>query len=102
MGNSPSSKPSDVPSAHFPLKLPGCASQTDKLFACLDAASSSHLSSVLSPSADSVPQLPSSCASSIAAYNDCTDRHIGKSGNVKFRRVQERVPEEYRWGGEKQ
>lgn len=66
------------------------------------AASSSHLSSVLSPSADSVPQLPSSCASSIAAYNDCTDRHIGKSGNVKFRRVQERVPEEYRWGGEKQ
>jgi hypothetical protein len=100
MGQTVSTKPQTHVTSSFPLTPNGCTKQSESLFSCLESASSAHLSQTLSSSPGSSSVDASQievCSLAIAAYNNCVDTNIDKASNKKFKRVQERVPEEYRF-----
>ena len=89
MGTAPSKLPTTHLTSTFPLAIPACSKPTTALFTCLETAAADHPTD---------PNIQTShCAAQIAAYNTCTEKHINKRGNEKFKRIQERVPEEYRF-----
>ncbi|GMI03549.1 hypothetical protein TrVE_jg12037 [Triparma verrucosa] len=72
-------------SGSFPNTLKGCEKQTSTLFTCLETLLTTPNPTV------------SSCSKLIKSYNDCNERRQSEKRNDKFNRVQERVPEEYRY-----
>ncbi|GMH50664.1 hypothetical protein TrLO_g9554 [Triparma laevis f. longispina] len=85
-----SSEPSplndQIISGTFPNVLKGCENQSTALFKCLDDLT-------LEDEKTSV----SSCSELIKKYNDCSYSRKDEKRNEKFKRIQERVPEEYRY-----
>ena len=94
MGGKISTLPSDRVSSKFPLVPLGCEKASSSLFDCLEKKAPEYLSARLN--GEEGEQI-GACSKEISAYNNCVETNIGKSKNKKFNRVQERVPEEYRF-----
>lgn len=88
---------SSIISGQFPNRLYGCERKTDDLFACLDRQVRVSTSDGTSDGSATT----SKCSQQIKAYNDCCHNRIDDKKNARFRKVQERVPEEYRWEASK-
>jgi len=78
-------------SGAFPVIIYGCESTAKPLFDCLEKKGERDEST--GGTVGSVEE----CTDLIKKYNDCYESKIHKKANAKFRRVQERVPGEYRW-----
>mmetsp|Transcript_6386 Transcript_6386/g.13260 ORF Transcript_6386/g.13260 Transcript_6386/m.13260 type:complete len:108 (+) Transcript_6386:223-546(+) len=87
---------SSIISGQFPNRLYGCERKTDDLFTCLDRQIKVS-SDTTTTTTTTTPTTTSKCSQQIKAYNDCCHNRIDDKKNARFRKVQERVPEEYRW-----
>jgi hypothetical protein len=110
MGSSPSKTSNLDPtliSGSFPVVIKGCENVSTDLFACLEkkgkrTGNDDSASVPNNPNSDPSKRLVGTveeCANLIKKYNDCYETKIGNRANEKFRKVQERVPEEYRYQG---
>lgn len=104
MGSS-SSKTSNLDpsriSGSFPVVIKGCEKVSSDLFACLETKGerADSGSAENNPKSGLLVGTVDECAALIKKYNDCYESKIGNRANEKFRKVQERVPEEYRYEG---